>query len=123
MNACARQFGVDGKTLQRRKDGKSTHRSGGLNKLLSEGQKEALLQYIKTQAYAGFPVTASIIFAIVENWREQARLNPPSNEWMKAFLREHRNDFHIIKMKPMDGKRIAAQNPTVCSYHSYIYSF
>ena len=113
MRACARQFDVDRKTLQRRKNGKLTYHSGGLNKILSDAQIEALLQYIKTQAYAGFPVTENMIFAVVENWRAQAGFNPPSREWMKTFLRAHKREFHIIKMKPMDIKRIISQNPTV----------
>jgi len=113
IRACALQFNVDRKTLQRRKNGQPTYHSGGLNRVLSKAQNEALIQYIKSQAYAGFPITANMIFAIIEGWRAQAGLLPPSRGWMKTFLKEHKTEFHIIKMKPMDIKRIIAQNPTV----------
>jgi len=113
LNTCARRFEVDRNTLRRRKDGQKTHHSGGQNKILTGSQKEALLKYIRAQAYAGFPVTANMIFAVIVSWRVQAGCSPPSSRWMKLFLQENRKEFHIIRMKPMDSKRIVAQNPAV----------
>jgi hypothetical protein len=34
---------------------------------------------------------------------------PPSKTWVKNFMRAHK-DFHMIKWKPMDKKRRAAQD-------------
>ena len=123
IRAVARQFRVNCTTLQRRKNGKQTYHSGGQNRILSDPQKAALLQYIKAQAFAGFPVTLNMIFAIVETWRKGEGLQPPSSKWMQLFLKDIKKDFHIVKMKPMDSKRIVAQNPAVSRAYSLIRSW
>jgi hypothetical protein len=91
---------------------KSTN--GGHNKLLNPAQESAALAYARSQAYTGWPCDRMMVSAAVEHIRNQdsgthEELPPPSKTWLKNFMRAH-EESHIIRWKPLDKKRRAAQD-------------
>jgi hypothetical protein len=104
-------------TLMNRVRGKhgSVADTGGYNRMLTPAQVEVIRAYSRSQAYAGFPCDRQLVAAAVQHIRNQGRdselepLPEPSKTWTKNFMKAYK-DFHIIKWKPMDRKRRAAQD-------------
>jgi len=73
-----------------------------------------ILQYIDRQYRIGFPCTMEMITEAASYFWEQNNKPPPSNTWVKDFIKEYglkgKQVFKKVKWKPIDKKRRAAQD-------------
>jgi hypothetical protein len=85
---------------------------GGLNRVLTVAQVEALKKWIIKQYEQGLGATRQMTFAAVCHIRKPQP--PPSQSWLTKFIKNELHDFHIIKTKPIAQQRSKAQDePTV----------
>jgi hypothetical protein len=70
--------------------------------------------YINRQYQVGFPCTIEMITEAASFFREQDHKPPPSETWVRDFIKEYglkgKKIFKKVKWKPMDKKRRAAQD-------------
>jgi hypothetical protein len=92
---------------------------GGLNRVLTVAQVEALKKWIIKQYEQGLGATRQMTFAAVCHIRKPQP--PPSQSWLTKFIKNELHDFHIIKTKPIAQQRSKAQDePTINKwFHDY----
>jgi hypothetical protein len=87
---------------------------GGQNKVLSEAQSEAVIQYIRDQAESGLGATKQMIFAAICHLKaaEEPSKSPPSRRWFQLWLKAHPS-LHTIKTKPIARDRVEIHDEKV----------
>ena len=80
---------------------------GGHNRVLSDAQSQAVVQYARDQAEHGLGATKRMMFAAIGHLKAQ-EVPPkpaPSWRWFQKWLRAN-EDLHTIKTKPISKQRV-----------------
>jgi len=80
---------------------------GGHNKILSDTQEAAVLDYITTQAVEGLGATKAMVFAAIAHLRisESPPKPAPSWRWFQLWMRSKVGNLHTLKTKPISRER------------------
>jgi hypothetical protein len=86
--------------------------TGGQNRILSEAQIQALLQYTEKMRVNWGGATKEMVLAAIGFLRQAEGLSPPSALWFNKFLSTHTSLFKVVKTKPIARNRVSAQDHT-----------
>ena len=92
----------DKKKRQKQTEGREVaKKSGGQNRILSDAQSQAVLQYAREQAEHGLGPTKKMVFAAIAHLKAQEipAKPAPSWRWFQKWLRSN-TSLHTIKAKP-----------------------
>ncbi|KAL8366626.1 hypothetical protein RB595_010475 [Gaeumannomyces hyphopodioides] len=117
LAACARQYGLTPRQLQRcRRGGGSRLSNGGHNKKLTEAEDLALLAWGNWRQSIGNAITAVALTQAVDSILRQ-RSTPPlastRKQWAQHWLLAHKELLKRVKGRPRAIKRRAAQDRLV----------
>ena len=87
---------------------------GGQNKILSEAQSEAVIQYIRYRAETRLGATKQMIFAAICHLKAAEEPSKPflSRRWFQSWLKAH-SSLHTIKTKPIASDRVIMHDEKV----------
>src|SRR5271168_130121 len=98
----------DKKKRQKQSEGgEVAKKSGGQNRILSDAQSQAVVQYAREQAEHGLGATKKMVFAAIAHLKAQEipAKPAPSWRWFQKWLRSNAS-LHTIKAKPINKHRI-----------------
>ncbi|PQE27005.1 transposase protein [Rutstroemia sp. NJR-2017a BVV2] len=109
----ARLFKVNYKTLHRHMQAGTDGRTprGGLNRILSAAQEDAILRWIQDQSNARQYTTKRQIYAAIARLKaeENPYTNPPSWRWFQQWFKSTKS-LHTVRTKPISYKRVGAHD-------------
>jgi hypothetical protein len=109
----ARLFKVNYKTLHRHMqagtDGRTPH--GGLNRILSTAQENAILRWIQDQSSSRQYATKRQVYAAIARLKaeQNPHADPPSWRWFQHWFKST-TSLHTVRTKPISYKRVGAHD-------------
>ena len=119
VRAAARKYGVDKRTLTRRRNGATTcHKAHVNQQALNPGEEEALITYIQRCDAQGFPIRHPMLKATAE-FLIQKRSNDPRRQTLSVKLLSHSWSGRFVKRHPflqtLMGKPIESSRAKACT--------
>lgn len=87
--------------------------AGGQNRVLSDAQIKAILEYINYMRLTWGGATKEMVFAAIAYLKKLEGCDPPSNSWFNKFLSTRQDLFKVVKTKPIARNRVSAQDEKV----------
>jgi hypothetical protein len=82
----------------------------GQNRILSDLEIEAIVQYTRDMYIGGLGATKRMVFSAIGFLKDREGRPPPSWRWFQPFVQTHPELFKTIKTKPIARTRVSAQD-------------
>ena len=102
----AKRYGISKTTLRRYLNDpgriSKVTPTGGYNKILSEAQEQAIIDYIYRQFNFGFPATPAMVKAVLLQSIAFSGKESPSDRWLASWLHDQGDKINLQLSKLMD---------------------